>query len=241
MRILNFVTSYWNSPEEANRKGEGQCGLTAWFDRTQKLFSPIHSFVACGTWSDPTCSPVLPVIQSGLEYGRPYDHFWTQYAGAAYTAAFAYALNRQDWDLIVTLDTDALFGAVDFDALLRAFMDRAELLLTPDWHGRPGGPFIAWKREGAARWLHERRRANIIEEHAENLPLLIEDEMGEIFKGSWFCPWQQETMRYDYGLPSQLTGDPFQVLEWPFVRLPDPRVIPKYLEVATSRAIPVQQ
>src|SRR2546423_364617 len=165
MRIIAFTTAHWNSVEEfeALWNPNSIFGLSQWWDRVRMYFDPEEVFIACGTWSDPECCP-LRVVNSGVELTKSYDPRWWAYAGCAQTAAHAYLLNRKDWDLAVELDQDCLVGAVDFDGLLREFMGRPELLVTPNWLGKPGGPFLAFKRDGVARWLHQRRRANLIEQ-----------------------------------------------------------------------------
>ncbi len=244
MRLANFLTANWRDAAEAQAKGEGLFGLREWLERTTYLFSPAFSFVACGTWSDPDFSPLpasVPIVNSGVEFTRVYDHFYWMYDACAYTAALAYVLNRRDWDLLVTLDNDVLVGDVDFQALLTEFMGRPETYLTPAWCRRPGGPFIALKREGAVRWQHMRRRANLIEEPTDPPPLLIEEELGAIFKGRWWNPWPEiATMRQDYGEDDpRPTREPLDQ-NWPFVRLPDPAIIGEYLATRTTLAKPVK-
>ncbi len=241
MRILAFTTTFWHSREDADSKRDGLFGLQACRDRIVTFLRPVEYFLACGTWSEPLWSPLsitVPVINSGVDYTKPYDHWHWQYDACAYMAAMAYALNRRDWDLLVALDNDVLIGDVNFDALLREFMQRPEEFLTPDWHGRPGGPFHAIKRSGAVRWLHMRRRANLIEPApGDPLPLLIEDELGVIFAGRWWNPWPHlPTMRQDYGLHNPRPEREPLDQRWPFVRCPHPDIVQEFLHNHTAHA-----
>ncbi len=246
MRIANFITAFWHTEAEASEKGEGPFGLRQWLINTRNLFSPEFSLIACGTYSNPKWSPLpssVSVVNSGLQFTKPYEHHFWSYAGAAQTAANAYLLNREDWDLAVNLDNDCLVGAVDFDSILREFADRPELLLTPDWHGRPGGPFVVWKREGVARWQHMRRRANLIElidnGYPETLPPLIEDELGDIFKGLWWNAWGDiPTMRQDFGLEFEAPEREPLEKSWPFCRQPNPAIIEEFTRTQTSQTKP---
>ncbi len=244
LRIVNFLTANWLNADESRQKGEGLFGLRAWLERTTHLFSPSFSFVACGSYSDPAFSPLpasVAVVNAGVPFTVPYSRFYWNYAGAAQTAAFAYLANRTDWDLAVNLDNDVLVGAVDFDALLHEFAGRPELILTPDWHGRPGGHFYVWKPAGVVRWQNMRRRANLIEEGAGvPEPPLIENETGDIFKGLWWNPWPHlPTMRQDYGQPDPSPERRPLNQDWPFVRLPHPAIIDEYLTTRTPLAKPL--
>lgn len=243
MRCHVFLTAFWHSAEDARTKGEGPFGIKAWYATVTRLFAPTHTFLACGSWSDPASSPLpstVPVINSGVSFTRGYDHRYWMYDGCAYMAAMAYALNRRDWDLLLALDNDVLVGAVDFPALLSEFMARPEVLLTPSWCGRPGGPFHALKREGAVRWLHMRRRGNLIEEPTDPEPQLIEEELRDIFKGHWWNPWPGiETMRQDYGQSNPSPRDRPLKQHWPFVRLPDPAMVDSYRATEGVKAKPL--
>jgi hypothetical protein len=238
--------SYWSNADQATAMGDGMFGLRLWHDRVKFYFSPTHCFVACGTWSDPTLSPLpspVAVVNAGVSIGAPYDVHYNQLSLCALTAAMAYALNHRDeWDLLVCLDTDALVGAVDFDALLREFLSRDETLLSPSWWDGVGGPLLVWKHEGAVRLLHRRLRANLIDPPADAnapKPLLPEEELAAIYKGTWWQPWpQHRTLRQDHG-----GVDPFRdnaaVLTWPFVRFPDPAIVDEYTRTQTALAKPV--
>jgi hypothetical protein len=153
VKTIVWTTSHWDDEEQSHRPEivDELFGLNAWHKRTSYLFKPIHSFVACGTWSDPALSPLDPsvsIVNSGIGIGIPYNYMRYQYWMAAFTAASAYILNRNDWDLLLFLDTDSLVGAVDFKSLLTQFMGREELILSNSWSATPSGPFFALKREG---------------------------------------------------------------------------------------------
>lgn len=242
MRIIVFTMAWWESPEHAQSQS---IALNKWLSDVRYYYRPQHIFVASGTWSEPMHSPLpllLPVINGGVTKDRPYDAVWWNYSSTALTAALSYVLTRRDWDLVVCHDTDVLVGAVDFDSLLREFLSRPETLLCADWHGRPsGGSPLVWKPYAAAKWINQRRRANLIEHNeGDPLPMLVEDEMGEIHKGQWWNPWPHlQTMRQDFGCSSEIPErDPLEK-EWPFVRMPNPSIIAEYTATQTSRAKPV--
>lgn len=210
--IWAFTMTCWNTRQEAERLGPT---LQATMDRVEHYFSPRRFFLASGTWSEPNWSPLpmrVPVINSGASLTKPYEPRRWCYAACALTAAMAYALADSEWNLLVTLDTDVLVGAVDFDAILREFLDRPEELVGSAWQGHMGMP-LAWKREGAARWQHQRRRANLIEDNEPD-PLWIEEEYDVIYKGRWWNPWPHiKTTRQEGDEP--LNPD---AVTWPFVR-----------------------
>ena len=240
MRILAWTMAYWDSQEHADAQREA---LQACEARVMKYFRPIDYFLASGTWSDPDFNPLwsMHIVNAGAPKTKPNDPWWN-YAACAITAAFAYALNRNDWDLLVCHDTDCLIGAVDFNALFREFLDRPELLLSDDWNGRPGS-LIALKREGVARYQHQRLRPNLMDRvEGEPDPMLIEDELGLIFKGAWLNPWPQfPTLRQDWGQDSATYVGEREPLEkaWPFVRMPNPSIVEEYTRTQTSQAKPV--
>lgn len=243
MTSIAFVTSFWDDAEDARKKGEGPFGLKSWRERIQHYFSPDHIFIAAGTWSDPKFSPLpyeVPVINSGVEKIGDYDPWYNQYSACAYTAAYAYALNIPGWDICINLDNEILVGAVDFDSLLTEFMQREEELLEADWHGRPGGMMFL-KRKGASRFLHERRRANIIENRSGQKPMLVEDEIGEIFKGRWWNPWPHiQSIRQDFKRhPQDAQKRIPEVFDWPFVSEPHPQIVERYIEEQQSKSKPL--
>lgn len=235
MRILAWTMAYFDSAEHAESQ---RPALEACRDRVEHYFKPIDYFLASGTWSDGDFSPTARVVNAGAPKTRPNDPWWN-YAACAITAAFAHALDRPDWDLLVEHGTDFLVGAVDFDALFREFMARPELLLSEDWHGRPGS-LLALKREGVARFQHGRLRPNLLARvEGEPDPMTVEDELGRVFAGAWLNPWPHlPTMRQDFGLPSaQYVGErePLEK-EWPFCRLPTPSIVAEYTARFTSQA-----
>ncbi len=243
MRIWAWTTSWWNDEAEADKQAAGQFGLTAWHANVVRYFSPTHCYVACGTWSAPAQSPLpaaVTIINAGLPHNVHYDRLYNQLREAAVTAGTAYALNHSnDWDLLVFLDTDILVGAVDFDALLKEFVKRPEILLAQSWWDGIGGPFYVWKRAGAIHYLHGNTYPNIIDP-SEPPPPLGEVRWAKLYAGKWWNPWPQfRTLRQDFG-----GVDPFRdnakVLTWPFVRSPDPAIVEEYQRTQTSLAKPVQ-
>ena len=247
MRIIAFNTTFWDSAEDAAAKFSGPFGLHQWWNSTHMLLQPQHVFLACGTWSNPRWNELkrngVELVNSGVSKDRDYDIYWWQYSGCAYTAAMAYALNRGGWDLLVQLDNDILIGAVDFNAVLREFLDRPESFLSPAWSGSPGGPFMAWKPIGAVQYLHQRRRANLIDrdEDKQGEALLLEHEKREIYRDNWWNPWPQfKTMRQDHGLADNPRIPNSEAMEWPFIRLPHPDIIGEYTKFRSSRVTAVQ-
>jgi hypothetical protein len=242
MKLFAFTMTHWDNHEQAWAQAET---LNRWLVDATRYFRPWHVFVACGTWSDPLHSPLpnhVPTINGGIKRDQPYDPIWWNYAGTAIGAALAYALTRCDWDALIMHDTDVLVGAVDFDALLREFLDRPETFLSAQWCGcwPCGGSITAWKPAGAVKWLNQRRRANYIQRSPNTPPpVCLEAEMASIFKGDWWCPWPEHpTMRQDYGAPNAVT-DNAAVLKWPFVRRPDPAIVEEYTRTQTALAKPV--
>ena len=247
MKVICFTMSYWDDEVQAQKAGEL---LLPWKKTVDKWLKPVHRFVSCGTWSEPSLSPLgadVPIINAGAVKDRPYDVIWHNYSGCAYGAAFHYALTMNYWDLIAILDTETLIGNVDFDAVLNEFLKRPEIHLNQDWHGRPGGPLQVWKREGLSRWLNYRQRANFIPkpEPVEGVepepPMLLEDEMGIIYKDLWWNPWPEfPTLRQDCGEDSEKYVTPEETLKWPFIRKPHPSIVERYLAEQTPLARPVK-
>ncbi len=244
IRVWAWTTSWWDGPEQAAALSAGTFGLLAWQGRVQHYLSPTHTFIACGTWSNPTLNPLhrVPTINAGIPQGTPYDIYYNHLWLCAVSAAAAYALNhRESWDLLVLLDTDALIGAVDFDALLREFMARSEVMLAQAWGSAIGGPLYVWKPEGILRLLHCRHRPNLlpVTDKKAPKPPTAEEELLAVFRDAWWNPWpQHSTMRQDHGL-KVCVRDNAAVLKWPMVRLPDPAIIDEYTRTQTSQAKPL--
>lgn len=200
LRLLAWTCFYWNSPEHAQRfEGEG-CwhSLRHWRDCTDYLFSPVGKFISSGTWSDPAHCPLpgIEVVNAGCLNTGPSTQR-RNYGNACFAAAFYHALNRNDWDLLIFLDTDALVGAIDMDSLLREFWSRPELLLSHSWWNNPGGmPFFAMKRAGVSRAVHHYHGPHILDDDETDHPdpLLLEQEWRHTFRPNldgprWWNPW----------------------------------------------------
>lgn len=233
-KIWAFTMTYWNSQKHAESL---EPELRSVMERVQLYFKPRKFFLASGTWSEPNWSPLnmrVPVINSGIVLTKPYEARRWAYAGCALTAALGYALSSDDWNLLVTLDTDVLVGAVDFDSILREFLSRPEELVGLKWQGNLG-MILAWKRSGAARWMNQRKRANLVEDD-EPEPMWMEEEFEAIHRGRWWNPWPHiESTRQDGN-----AGLNEQALTWPFVRCPHASIIEQYTREQTSLAKPVQ-
>ena len=242
MRIVAYCNSFWNTADEAKAKMTGPLGLFNWELHVEHLLSPVRKFIACGTWSEPDHCLPFTVINSGADCTRPYNCWWWQYAACAFTAGMAHAVTKRDWDLLFFLDTDTLVGAVDLKAILTEFLDRPELLLAPQWMGRPDLGFSAMKREAASMWLHERWRPNLIRDQWPNgeLPMLLEDEWKAIYGAVWWNPWPElGSIRQGYGVDQNCQSRNAEVMGWPLVERPHPDVIELYLKTQTSKAVPV--
>jgi hypothetical protein len=217
-------------------------GLKAWHGRVEYLFKPIHSFIACGTQSDPEFSPLGPevaIVNAGIPVGESYDYRRRQYWMAAFTAASAYALNRNDWDLLVFLDTDVLVGAVDFKSLLNDFTGRPEEILSPAWAETIGGPILALKRSGVVRFMHKRIQSNCVLDGASPDMMFGEDEMKAIYSGTWWNPWpNHSSMRQDYSVNPN-DPNPMGFLNHPLIRQPHPDVVDEYLKTQWSQVVPL--
>src|SRR5688500_7704629 len=169
MKILGWAMTYWNDPVSAKNQLPGPLGLAAWEFRMRQLFSPIALFLSSGTWSDPRSNPLInvPIVNAGAIYDGPYEGHYRSYPKCAFTAAMAFALNRNDWDLLVMLDVDALLGDIDLNQLLREFAQRKEIMCCArtncSYANNPEGPLTLWKREGASRLLHYRQCPNLLD------------------------------------------------------------------------------
>ena len=220
--------------------GDGLFGLRAWHERVTKFLAPTHCFVACGTWSEPSLSPIpVPTVNAGIPIGTDNNVWYSQLSMCAQAAAFAYALNRRnEWDLLALLDTDALIGAMDFDALIKEFLTREEILLAQSYGDGIGGPFFVWKHTGAVRLLHGRLRSSFVPV-SKKKPQLPEEELRDLYNGVWWNSHPQfTTLRQDYGQTDPVR-DNAAVLKWPMVRLPDPVIIDEYTRTQTPLAKPL--
>lgn len=262
MRLLVWTTSWWNSQAEFDLKYEGtellkvdertatqifqyhpdykgRFGLKSWFSNAIRWFPEQRYIVACGTWSDPDYSRfgrMVKIINSGALPNHPYTGSWN-YAMCAFTGMMAYALNLNDWDLMVMLDGDVLFGALDWNSLLREFASRDTEVMGTDWHGRPGY-LMAWKRSAAIRFLHQRLRPNLSETFSEGMEL-PEDELGRMYEGKLWNLWPDlVTVRQDYGHEAEKYINPQDTLTWPMIRLPHPSIIEQYEREQTALAKP---
>lgn len=228
--------TYWNDAQMAQRL---RCPLEKWRLNMERFLKPDYMFLASGTWSDPALNPLapeIPIINAGVHSAIPYDYFRRQYSICAMMAAAYHVLNRNDWDLFVTLDYDALIGAVNFPKLIGEFMDRPETYLAPRWYEAIGGPFMAWKPESLARLTHYRLHPNLCDLDAPERPQVWERECTAIYGPKrWWNPWPQFQMLV-YHDPR--TQDPV-AQDWPFVdRAPESLFAP-YAAACTSRAVPL--
>jgi hypothetical protein len=241
MRIVAFTTSWWDNQEAAQRLLDPLFGLRAWFDRVTFLFKPIRTFLACGTWSDPAFNPLAglaEVVNAGLPVGTQYNVFRSQCCMAAYTAAMAHLLNRNDWDYVVLLDTDCLVGAVNFPKLFSDFAGRPDYVLTNAWNECPAGSMMIFKREGCVRFLHQRIQGNIALDASPDL-ILGETEMKIIFNGVWWNPWPEvKSVRQDFSVNPN-DPNPMRLLGSPFIRQPHPKVVDQYLKTQWSKVVPL--
>jgi len=235
MRILAWTMDYWNDEAHANRRNGKWDSLQEWATRMEHFFSPMELFLSSGTWSDPKWNPVpyVKVVNAGAPNDKPYDFHCNHYGCCALAAAAFYALNRNDWDYLVFLDTDSLIGDVNLPALFAEFGQRPETILAPGWLGGVGGPFVVWKRAGVCTLAHKRLYPNI---SVTPRPQIWERECRDMFGKDWWNPWPQHStldMRHDSG------GNPtFQ--DWPFVMHPHEHLISEYLANKTVKAIPLQ-
>lgn len=184
MRIMLFALTYWNDEAHSHRFDGKWCSYENWLARVDKFFKPFHIFLACGTWSDPRFNRLrdVPTVNSGAPCDAPYDWDRHQYACCALSAAMAYALNRNDWDYLVTLDTDALVGDVNLPALFEDFSHQEATMMAPAWSKGISGPFVAWKRRGAATFAHHRLYPNLCDPDEPARPVIPEDEMALMYK-----------------------------------------------------------
>jgi hypothetical protein len=235
MRILGWTLDYWNDEAHARRLNGRWDSLPEWAARITRLFKPVDLFAASGTWSDPRWNPApsVKVVNAGAPNDKPYDYHCNHYGACAFAAALFYALNRDDWDYLVFLDTDTLVGAVNFPALFAEFNGRPETLVAPGWLDGIGGPFMAWKRPGVVKLAHSRLYPNI---SVTPRPKIWERECRDIYGKDWWNPWPQHNtvdMRHDSGANPTLQ-------DWPFVSRPAHHVMADYLREKASKVVPLQ-
>lgn len=227
MRILGWTPSYWHNQSDAQALSQTVRGLTAWEERINRLFSPFSLFIASGTWSDPAFNPIpqATVVNAGAPYDSPYEGHYRSYSKAAFTAAMAFALNRDDWDLLLFLDHDTLLGDIDCNALVREFWKRPEIYCCGQTRKNPEGPLALWKREGAVRMMHYRKTANLLD-FEEQRNIVWEEECGHIFRnGRWWDPWP------DVACVGHVGRDRWdEMLTWPMVEKPTLEFAQVYME-----------
>lgn len=232
--------SYWDNREQFLSRFPGEFGLVNWFERVNNLFNhPMGTFIACGTWSDPSLAS-LTIVNSGVTRTLPYDPYFYNYSLCAWSVALWHSIGRDDWDMLIALDTDCLIGAIDLNSLFTDFEAHDEEVMSGAWSGFIGGPMIVFKRSGVIRWLNGRLRANLIEPHAGPKPLLPEEEMTLIFKDRWYNPWTDfPELRQDWPENKEADSVNEEVMKWPMVRKPHPAVINAYKRECSSKTIPV--
>jgi hypothetical protein len=237
MKLMLFAMTYWHDEADSHRFDNRWCSYERWFERVWHFFKPIHIFLASGTWSDPRFNrlPGVPLINSGAMYDAPYDWTRRQYACCAMTAAMAYALNRDDWEYLVTFDTDALVGDVNLPLLFSEFSQRTETVMCPAWNKGISGPFMAWKRRGASTMLHHRLHPNLCDPDEPARPEIPEDEWFKMYHGGrWWNPWPQFRGLDLRGMPDDLFGQ-----RWPFVTQVGDEVALAFEKNITPLAVPL--
>jgi len=263
LRVVAACSSYWHSQAEFDARYagawlaefdpltgnraitlhpdyNGRFGLRNWHAEMQRLFTPVHTVIACGSWSDPafaaTAMPTVTVLNGGVPPDRPHSNGW-QYFGCAFTALTAWLCNRRDWDVCCFLEPDILLGAIDWNSLLTEFVTRPEEVAACMWCERHCD-IIALKPAGAARFLHQRLRPNLSTDEAL---MWIDDEIPAIFKDRAWNPWPfVKGIRQDFF--HALSGHPpnAEVMTWPMIRQCDPAIIAEYTRTQSSQAKPLQ-
>lgn len=243
MKILAWTLSYWDNEQHSHRWDGQWYGLPAWKARVGQYLKPFDTFIASGTWSDPKWNPIpgTTVVNAGVPKDSPYEGNKRHYGICAFAAASHYALNRTDWDYCVTLDTDALIGAVDFPYIFTEFAKRKEIMMAPSWYNLDptgmayyiGGPFQCWKREGVVRLAHNRKLSDLRDADEPGREWFWERECFYMFRGGrWWNPWPHIKHM------GCMVGDPVRE-RWPFIRKPSPRIVDDFLKHCTSLAVPL--
>lgn len=249
MRIICQTQDWWDTQEGFRQRcSGGPACLARWVDTVRHLFSPVVSCITSGTFSPvpDRLAPDVVTVTAGVQRTHPYDCQYWNYSLCAWEAGFYWAMNRNDWDILIQLDTECLIGDVNLDSLLRLFMESRYQVMSPAWGDGKwiGGPMIAFKRAGVSRWLNSRKRANLVSEddarRAGLDPVLPEQEMTEIFGSLWVNPWPEiPSMRYDFPHEPSTPERRAEAMKWPFVRLPDPELTESYLIENCPKAKPV--
>lgn len=144
----------------------------------------------------------------------------------------AYALNRNDWDLLVCYDTDALFNVINFNKIIYEFVDKSEILLTTSYMDCIGGPFMIYKKKAAIKYLHQRPYPNIVDDGDPNM-LHHEVEMTTIYKKSEIWnPWPEIANCCD-----SYNFEKWE--EYPIIRKPPENLVYKIIERCSLYSIPL--
>jgi hypothetical protein len=204
------------------------------------MLYPVHTVIACGTWSDPSFSRfgrMVEIVNAGVSRDQPHSNHW-QYMACAFTALCAHLCNHRNWDVLIFLEPDLLVGAVDWDALLCEFMSRPEEVFGPAWYERHCD-FIGWKPAAVRRFLHSRLRPNLTEDESV---MWLDDEWATMFSGRAWNPWPAcPTIRRDHGHEGGPAVRDEDTLLWPFVRLPHPDWVARYEAECSVLAKPLKE
>lgn len=236
MRILGCTLGYWHDQKMAEAKVDE---YSQWWLRMQ-AFSPFELFVACGSWSSPDLCPHagIKVVNAGVPYTKVYNGQKQHYGICAFTAAMAFALNRDDWDYLVMMDTETLVGDVNLPEIFRQFADSKAIVMAPAWGPWIGGPVLVWKRDGAVRLLHNRVLSNLRDDDEQDREMLWEQECAYIYRGGrWFNPWPHLESLLGFSYPT----DPMRPIteNWPFVGKPLAQTTVPFLEQCSPKLVPL--
>lgn len=209
---------------DANHAAQRAAPVSEWKSVVTRVFRPSVLLLSSGSWSDPALCPSdgIIVVNSGALEDHGYDVVWWQYAACAMTAGFCFVLNLSPpVDLLVYLDAESVLGEINAASLVSEFTRRPEELMSPAWHSGVDGTLSFWKRRALSRFVHQRRRANLVEPNSTSPPELIENELAWIFRGRWWNPWPSiDSVRQDYGFPGQRKDS--DVANLPLVGGPSP-------------------
>src|SRR6266436_5513726 len=117
LRLWVFSVAFWRDKADADTQLTSTFSLPEWKERVEFLFRPAHIFLASGTYSDPAFNPIdCPMINAGVTWDGPFEGHFRHYGKCAFTAGFAYALNRSEaWDILIHTDYDCLLGDIDLN------------------------------------------------------------------------------------------------------------------------------